>query len=316
MASISNCHFIQPAEDWDAVKWIIAYDEYLLRRKSNAGMGFQSFVSETAHALHRKYGDAVAKTVCQLERIAALLDMSDKECAIADIVELKIAAEFLGFFSGRNIADKENDKIKNAIKAIRDKDITSVVELTPKRIAANSKSETEKFCKEMERKIREVYDVDYFGDNRKNWNMLEHECSGFLKKLFGEIEPQIVKSELANSLRSLSIMAGEICEWKAELRDTCTIGDDLADLADAITDYDLLEPWEKVVKGVLTPFATVVLSLDSLGKNIVGRKDRIRDAMVLNLRRFKESTICKIEEREKILRKTLERLLKTKLDNS
>ena len=242
--------------------------------------------------------------------------MSDKECAITDVAELKIAAEFFGFFAGRNIVDKEIDKIKNAMKAIRDKDISSVVELVPKRIAANSKEELEKFCKEMERKIREVYDIEYFGENKKNWNSLEDECSSFLKKLFGEIEPQIVKSELANSMRSLPIISGEAGEWKAEVRDTCTIGDDLADLADAITDYDLLEPWEKVAKGVLTPFATVALSLNSLGKNIVGRKDRIRDAMASNLRQFKKSTICKIEEREKTLRETLKRLLKTKLDNS
>ena len=315
MTSIRNSHFIQPADDWDAAKWIDAYDEYLSRRKSHEKRDFSSFVAATANALHRKYGDAVARTVCQLERIGALLEMSDKEWAIADVAGLKIAAEFFGFFAGRNIADKEIDKIQNAMKTIRNKDISSVVELVPKRIAANSKDELEKFCKEMERKIREVYDIEYFGENKKNWNSLEHECSSFLKKLFDEIEPQIVKSELANNMRSLPIISREVGEWKAEVRDTCTIGDDLADLADAITDYDFLEPWEKVAKGVLTPFTTVVLSLDSLGKNIVGRKDRIRDAMASNLRQFKESMICKIEEREKTLRETLKRLLKTKPGN-
>lgn len=312
MTNINDCHFVQPADDWNQAKWIGAYDEYMSRRKSHKGEGFLSFISTTANALQRKYGDAVSRTVRQLERTAALLEMDDKGREIAGTAELKAADEFLGFFAGHNVADKEIEKIKNAMKAIRDKNMSSVVELVPKRVAANSNDELEKFCTEMERKIRKVYDIDYFGANKKSWNMLEQECSGFLKKLFGEVEPQAIKSELAASMMSLPMLSGESGEWKAESRNACTICDDLADLADAITDYDFLEPWEKVAKGVLTPFATVVLSLDSLGKNIVGRKDRIRDAMASNLRQFKESMICKIEERERTLRETLKRLLKTK----
>jgi hypothetical protein len=139
-----------------------------LRRKNHSEKDFTSFVLATGHALRRKYGDAVSGTVYQLEYIATLLEMTDKECSMADVI----------------------------------------------------------------------------------------------------------------------------------------IG------------YDFLEPWEKIAKGVLAPFVTVFLSLESLGKNIVGRKDRIHDAMVSNLKQFKESTIQKIEEREKALRKKMKRLFKTERDNS
>ena len=304
MINVCDCHFIQPADDWNAARWINAYGEYL-SRSSRKGSDFPSFVSATANALKRKYGDAVSRTVHQLERIVALLEMGNKGRLIADVAELKAADEFLGFFDGHNVADKEIAKIKSAMKAIRDKNMSSVVELVPKRVAANSNDELEKFCTEMERKIREVYDIDYFGANKKNWNMLEQECSCFLKKLFGEVEPQTIKSELAISMMSLPMLSGESGEWKAASRDTCTIGDDLADLVDALTDYDSLETWEKFAKGALTPLATVYLTLDSLEKNVVWRKDRVRDAMVSNLRQFKDFIVRKIEEREKALRKTL-----------